>query len=175
MKTARRTRSRRAPIAGLVLAATALGPVAVLPAIPAGAASNTVKVSVQTMGKNGKVLVANGKALYVLAAGKSCDSACLAIWPALTASKGATAGSGVQKSKLGTTKDSQGARQVTYNGKPVYWFTGDSMGTLKGNITDQWGKWTAVVVAKSGSSSSGSGSSSSSGGGSNAGGGGVSF
>ena len=178
MNTTRRPRARLAPVAGLALAATSLGAVAVLPATIAAAASNTVKVSAQTMGNNGKVLVADGKTLYVLAPGKRCNAACLAIWPPLTASKGATAGSGVQKSKLGTTKDSQGVRQVTYNGKPVYWFTGDSKGTLKGNVTDQWGKWTAVVVAKSSSTSvsSGSGSGShSSGGGSNAGGGGVNF
>lgn len=184
MKITRRARARIAPTAGLALAATTLGAVAVLPAVlpvtAAGAATSTVKVSAQTIGTKGKVLVANGKALYVLAPGKTCDSACLAIWPALTASKGATAGSGVQKSKLGTTKDSQGARQVTYNGRPVYWYIGDSKGTVKGNFTDQWGKWTAVVVAKSNSTSSGSGSNSSSGGsggsgGSSAGGGGVSF
>ena len=70
--------------------------------------------------------------------------------------KGATAGSGVQKSKLGVTTDSAGAKQVTYDGMPVYWFSGDSKGTVKGNVTDQWGKWTAVVVAKPKHASTGS-------------------
>jgi predicted lipoprotein with Yx(FWY)xxD motif len=175
MKTTRRAGARLTPIAGLALAAASLGAAAVLPATPAGAASNTVKVSAQTIGNHGKVLVANGKALYVLAPGKSCNSACLAIWPALTASKGATAGSGVQKSKLGTTKDAKGAKQVTYNGKPVYWFVLDSKGTLKGNITDKWGKWTAVVVSKPSGSGSGTTTTTSNTGGSNAGGGGVNF
>jgi len=167
-------------MAAAAVAALAAGTVAVLPATVADAANNQVKVSAQTIGKMGKVLVASGKALYVLPAGTSCNSSCLKIWPALTTSgaKGATAGSGVQKSKLGVTTDSAGAKQVTYNGMPVYWFSGDSKGTVKGNITDEFGKWTAVVVAKpkhvSTGSGGGSGSTSNSGG-SNAGGGGVSF
>ena len=152
MKSTHREQApRRTPMAAVVVAALAAGAVAVLPATVADAANNQVKVSGQTIGTMGKVLVANGKALYVLAGGKSCNSACLKIWPALTVAsraKGATAGSGVQKSKLGVTTDSNGAHQVTYNGKPVYWFVGDSVGTVKGDITDQFGTWTAVVVAK---------------------------
>lgn len=157
----------------VIVAATAAGAAAVLPA-PAGAAGNQVKVSAQTIGKNGKVLVANGKALYVLAGGKSCNAACLTIWPALTVPsgvKGATAGSGIQKSKLGVTTDSAGAHQVTYNGMPIYFFTGDSKGTVKGNLTDNFGKWAAVVVVKPKNPAPSSGSS----GASNAGGGGVNF
>jgi hypothetical protein len=66
--------------------------------------------------------------------------------------------------------------QVTYGGQPVYWFYHDTAGgKIKGNVTDKWGKWTAVVVSK-GSSTSGSGSGSSgNSGGSNAGSGGASF
>jgi predicted lipoprotein with Yx(FWY)xxD motif len=177
MKTTRTTWAHRTPIAGLVLAAASFGAAAVLPTTAAGAATNTAKVSAQTIGTMGKVLVANGKALYVLSPSKTgCNSACLAIWPALrvpSGAKGATAGSGVEKSKLGVTKDSAGARQVTYNKKAVYSFVGDSKGTVKGDITDQWGKWTAVVVTRPKSTSgAGSNSNTSS---STAGGGGVNF
>ena len=80
-----------------------------------------MKVSAQTVGSMGKVLVSGGKALYVLTpSGTGCDTACLSIWPALTVHTGskATAGSGVTKSKLGVTTDAKGARQVTYGGKP---------------------------------------------------------
>lgn len=178
MKNTRLTWAHRTPIAGLVLAAASFGSAAVLPATEAGAAINTVKVSAQTIGTMGKVLVANGKTLYVLTPSKiGCNSACLAIWPALTVpsgAKSATAGSGVEKSKLGVTRDSAGAHQVTYNKKPVYSFVGDSKGTVKGNITDQWGKWTAVVVTKPKGTSSGAGSNSNTSS-SNAGGGGVNF
>jgi predicted lipoprotein with Yx(FWY)xxD motif len=173
MTTTRRERARRVPIAALASAAAAVGALAVLPATGAGAAT-PVKVSAQTIGSNGKVLVSNGKALYILS-GNGCSSACLAIWPALTVKSGAkaSAGTGVQKSKLGVTTDSKGAHQVTYGGKPVYFFVEDSKGTLKGNLTDQFGKWTAVVVAKPKSGSGSTPSTSNSG--SSAGGGGVSF
>lgn len=181
MKIRSRERTRRVPIAAIASAAAAatVGALAVVPMSTAGAAAPQVKVSAQTIGSDGKVLVSGGKALYVLTpSGNGCDSACLAIWPALTVHSGskATGGTGVTKSKLGVTTDAKGAHQVTYGGKPVYWFIEDSKGTVKGDISDEWGKWTAIVVAKP---KSGSGTtpttSSSGGGGSSAGGGGVSF
>jgi Secreted repeat of unknown function len=69
--------------------------------------------------------------------------------------------------------------QVTYGGKRLYRFSGDSApGQVNGNVTDEWGKWTDVVVSKSAKSGSGSSSntgSSSNSGSSNAGSGGASF
>jgi predicted lipoprotein with Yx(FWY)xxD motif len=134
-------------------------------------------VSVKTIGNN-KVLIANGKPLYVIKTpAVSCGSGCLKIWPALTLPAGvssATAGNGVQGAKLGAIAGPKGLMQVTYGGQPVYLFSLDKVpGKVKGNITDKWGKWTDVVVVK-GSSSSGSGSGGNSGGGS-AGSGGAGF
>jgi len=178
---ATREQPRRAPIARLISAAVALGAASLLPATAAGAASGgRLTVSSQTIGKMGKVLVADGRALYTLTpSATACGAACLKIWPALTATS-AKAGSGVTKSKLGVTTASGGRHQVTYNGKPLYWFFLDKKGTVKGDISDEWGKWTAVVVTKpagsnAGSTPGGGGSSSNSGGGANAGGGGVNF
>lgn len=166
-----------ARLALLVGSALALGTVSAsaLTANLAGATnSKQVTVSEETIAKMGKVLDVNGKAVYVLTpAGSTCDSACLAIWPALTlpaSVSSATAGKGVQQGKLGTTV-SNGVRQVTYQGQPLYFFSKDARGKVKGNVTDQWGKWTAVVVAKA-PSSSGSNAGSS---GTNAGSGGASF
>ena len=164
-------------IGRLTIIALAAGTMAltVLPAASAGAATKRVVVSAQAIGSHGKVLVSNGKALYFLAAPGTCDTSCLATWPALTVSahQSASAGHGVQKSKLGTTTDMAGATQVTYNGQPVYWFKLDKKGQVTGNLTDQWGKWTVVAVGKT-SKSSTTGANSGSGG-SNAGSGGVSF
>ncbi|HEX4160866.1 MAG TPA: hypothetical protein VHZ05_00110 [Acidimicrobiales bacterium] len=149
----------------------------------AGASGKQVTVSVMTVGKT-KVLTANGKPLYFLKpSAVACGSACLKIWPALTVPagvSGATAGKGVSSAKLGTTAGPKGLMQVTYGGQPVYWFAFDNVrGKVKGNITDTWGKWTDVVVAKSSSGSSGSAgsgsSSSGSSGGSSAGSGGAGF
>lgn len=149
----------------------------------AGATSGKqVTVSVETVGKD-KILVASGRPLYFLkASAVACRSSCLKVWPALTLAAGenkATAGSGVQAAKLGSTTGPNGQRQVTYGGQPVYWFAFDNAkGKVKGNITDKWGKWTAVVVSM-GSSTSGSGSSGTSttgsSGGTSAGSGGASF
>jgi len=175
--THRQSTPFRGRLGPLVTAALALGAVSAT-ALSAGTAGATsgkqVTVTVMTIGKN-KVLVASGKPLYVLTpSAVSCSSSCLKIWPALTlpaSVSSATAGKGVQAAKLGTTTGPNGLMQVTYGGQPVYWFSSDNVrGKIKGNITDKWGKWTAVVVSK-GSSSSGSGSGSSS----NSGSGGAGF
>ena len=61
---------------------------------------------------------------------------------------------------------------MTYAGKPLYWFFGDTApGQVHGNITDKWGKWSVVVTAKPGHASSGSGGTPTT----SAGSGGVSF
>ena len=161
-------------------AALALGAVSAtaLSAGTAGAASGKqVTVNVTTIGKS-KILTASGKPLYVLKPSSvSCGSGCLKIWPALTlpaSVSSATAGKGVQSAKLGTTAGPNGLMQVTYGGQPVYFFFQDKAGgKANGNITDKWGKWTAVSLSK-GSSGSGSGSSGNSGG-TSAGSGGASF
>jgi predicted lipoprotein with Yx(FWY)xxD motif len=162
-------------LGALGTAALAVGAVSAtaLSAGTAGAASGKqVTVSVTTIGKS-KVLTANGKPLYVLKPSSvSCGSGCLKIWPALTlpaSVSSATAGKGVQGSKLGTTAGANGLMQVTYGGQPVYWFFKDKVGgKATGNITDKWGKWTAVSLSGSSGSAGNSG-------GTSAGSGGASF
>jgi len=136
----------------------------------AGAATSPV-ISASKNSQFGTILVSR-TALYTLKPSKTpCTAECAQIWPEFLLPKGATkakAGSGVNAAKLGTVKRAHGALQVTYAGKPLYWFSEDSPGQVNGNISDAWGKWSVVVTAKSASSGSGSG-------GSNAGTGGVSF
>ena len=144
----------------------------------AGAASG-VTVSTTKNAKVGTILV-SGKTLYTLKpSSTACTAACLKVWPALVLPAGVTkakAGSGVSASKLGTAKRN-GAVQVTYGGKPLYYFVGDTAaGQVNGVVTDTWGKWSAVVTKKAAGSNSGSsGSSSNSGSNSSAGGGGAAF
>ncbi len=170
-----RESTHSARLARLAGAVVAVGGVSLsLMATEAGAAT-TVTVSTTKNAKMGTILV-SGKTLYTLKPSKTaCTTACLKIWPALTLPAGATkakAGSGVNASKLGTVKRG-GALQVTYGGKPLYYFFLDTApGQVKGNITDTWGKWTAVVTKKSATSGSTSNSGS---GNSSAGGGGASF
>jgi predicted lipoprotein with Yx(FWY)xxD motif len=180
MKTTQRPATTSHSLAGWLVAAALLGTssAAAVSVGTAGASSGKhVTVSVMTIGKN-KVLVANGKPLYVVQPSSvACDASCLKIWPALTLPAGvtsATAGKGVKSANLGTTAGPNGLMQVTYSGQPVYRFSLDNVhGKIKGNITDTWGKWTDVVVSK-GSSGSGSNSGGNSGGGS-AGSGGAGF
>ena len=172
-----RESTRRVPvglIAGAIAAAGALS-ASTLGATTAGATTG-VTVSTATNAKVGTVLV-SGKTVYTLKASKTpCTAACLTVWPELVLPKGvkkATAGTGVTASKLGTVKRAGGVLQVTYSGKPLYYFSGDSAaGQVNGNLTDTWGKWAAVVTAKPASGSSSGGTSS---GGSSAGTGGASF
>jgi len=164
-------RATCAALAMSALAATAI--VGVAAVVPAGAASTKkVVVSTMTTAKYGKVLTVKGKAIYTLKpSATACTTACLKIWPAVTvtaSTAGATAGHGVTKSALGVTTGSGGIHQVTYHGKPVYWFATDTKGHVNGNVTDQWGTWTVVVVGKHPSSGTSSG-------GSTAGSGGASF
>jgi predicted lipoprotein with Yx(FWY)xxD motif len=162
--------------ATVVVALVAL-PVSALTVGAAGASTPGVKVTtVKT--SNGKVLQVGTAAVYTLkASATQCAAACFAVWPPVmvpSGAKHATAGSGVSASKLGTAKVT-GGLQVTYGGKRLYTFTGDTAsGQVNGNITDTWGKWSDVVVSKSGSHGSGSPSNSTSGS-SNAGSGGASF
>jgi predicted lipoprotein with Yx(FWY)xxD motif len=132
----------------------------------AGAATTTV-ISTSKSAKFGTVLV-SGKTVYTLKASKTaCGKACLKVWPEVVLAKGvkkAKAGTGVNAAKLGTIKRANGVLQVTYAGKPLYHFIGDTAsGQVHGNVTDTWGKWSAVVTkAPSGSTSttsSGSGGS----------------
>jgi predicted lipoprotein with Yx(FWY)xxD motif len=83
----------------------------------------------------GMVLAAgsNGRTLYmfgsdVAGSGRSnCNAGCIGEWPALTVAAGAspTAGPGVT-GHLGTIVRGDGSTQVTYNGLPLYVFSGDS-------------------------------------------------
>ena len=126
-------------------------------------ATKGVVVSTAKYSKLGTILV-SGKTLYTLqASNTACTAACQKIWPELVLPKGttkATAGTGVSASKLGTITRANGVRQVTYNGKALYWFAPDkstgTTGTVTGNLTDTWGKWSDVVIVKPASGSGGS-------------------
>jgi predicted lipoprotein with Yx(FWY)xxD motif len=159
------------PRAGAILAVGGLS-LSVLAIGTAGAATSTV-VATSKNAQFGTILV-SGNSLYTLKPSATpCTAQCVKIWPEVLLPKGATkakAGAGVNAAKLGTVKRAHGALQVTYAGKPLYWFSGDTAtGQVNGNVTDTWGKWT-VVVTKSTKTTSGSSSS-----GSSAGSGGAGF
>ncbi len=113
-------------------------------------ATKGLTVSATKTSKLGTFLV-SGKTLYTLNK-NDCNTACLKYWPALLLPKGvttATAGLGVDAAKLGTVKVA-GGLQVTYAGKPLFWFVKDhGPGKVTGNkLKDTWGVWSVVVTAK---------------------------
>jgi len=93
----------------------------------AGGGSATVIVG--SVSGYGKALeTGSGKPLYLLTAdgtnSSKCDSACAKVWPPLTVSGSPTAGSGANSSMLSTFKRSDGTEQVSYDGHPLYTYTG---------------------------------------------------
>ena len=84
-----------------------------------------------------------GNTVYILKPSKTaCTAKCLKAWPPVLLPAGvtaATAGTGVDSSKLGTVSTPSGL-QITYGGKALYWFVKDKApGQVKGNIKDKWG------------------------------------
>jgi predicted lipoprotein with Yx(FWY)xxD motif len=118
-------------------------------------------------GRDGTYLTdASGRALYMWVGddpGKSnCSSDCARAWPpVVTASASAPRASGdARPANLGTITRSDGAKQVTYKGHPLYYFVVDSgPGTTKGQGSSSFGaRW--WLVAPSGAAITVNGSSS---------------
>jgi predicted lipoprotein with Yx(FWY)xxD motif len=122
-------------------------------------------------GKGGTYLTgASGRALYLWVAdtnGKSsCSGACAQTWPPVTTTGTPATSGGATAADLGTVTRSDGTKQVTYKGHPLYYYAADSSaGMVTGQGTNSFGaKW--WLVAPSGTAITGSGSSSGSSGGS---------
>jgi predicted lipoprotein with Yx(FWY)xxD motif len=95
----------------------------------------------------------DGKTLYLFEADKNgtstCTGPCAAAWPPVTTSGAPQAGSGVDKSLLGTVKRDDGTEQVTYNGHPLYYFVGDTgPGMDKGQGSKAFGAGWYALNAK---------------------------
>jgi predicted lipoprotein with Yx(FWY)xxD motif len=129
--------------------------------------SATVGVATTSLGK---ILVdSKGRTVYLFKKDRgtksACFGACASAWPPVRASVKPTVGSGAKASLVGTTKRSDGASQVTYDGHPLYLFTGDQKaGQTSGQGVKAFGAaWFAVSPA--GSQVSGASSTSGGGGG----------
>jgi predicted lipoprotein with Yx(FWY)xxD motif len=112
-----------------------------------GASAATGAVVVSTASTTaGTVLVGpDGKTLYThagdSATSSTCTGGCLAAWPALVVPSGGTvsAGSGVTGTLATFTRSDDSTSQVTYNGKPLYYFAGDSAaGDTNGKAIPSW-------------------------------------
>jgi|SRR4051794_6484253 predicted lipoprotein with Yx(FWY)xxD motif len=141
------------PLALLILAvalgATGATAYALTASVPAKARRAT-KVSLRQT-TLGKVLVdRRGRTLYLFmkdARRKSrCGPACASAWPPVTTKRRPRAGGGVRARRLGSIRRSDGSRQVTYFGHPLYRFIGDGgPGETNGQGLKEFGaRWYAV-------------------------------
>ncbi len=123
---------------------------------PGTTAASQVVADAMSNAKIGSTILVNssGMTLYKFSAdsgGKSgCSGTCATVWPPVTVASGATpkGGSGASGT-FGTITRSDGTLQVTYNGDPLYTFSGDTTaGATNGqNITSDGGTWTVVTAS----------------------------
>jgi predicted lipoprotein with Yx(FWY)xxD motif len=125
------------------------GSSAAAPASSAPAASGSA-LKTATIGGATVLTNAKGFTLYWFAPDTAttskCNGSCATFWPPV---KGpATAGAGVT-GKLATIKRSGGSVQATYNGHPLYTYSGDSApGQAKGNgLNLSGGLWHEVTAS----------------------------
>ena len=139
-----------AALSGAVLVSAALG------ATNSASSPWASKGAVVALGKTalGKVLVdARGRTLYLFEKDKrgrsACYGACATYWPPLLSSAKPRAARGVRASLLGVTKRTDGKRQVTYAGHPLYMYVGDTKAgqTTGEGLTDFGGSWDAVAAS----------------------------
>lgn len=100
----------------------------------------------------GKILAGGeGKTLYLFEKDRSsestCSGGCAEAWPPMLVKGKPVGGSGVEKGLLGTSKRSDGKTQVTYKGRPLYYYQSDQkVGETSGQGLDQFGaKWYALA------------------------------
>jgi predicted lipoprotein with Yx(FWY)xxD motif len=80
----------------------------------------------------------------------ACSGACAKAWPPYVVRSQVRAGAGVKASLLGTIRRANGSRQVTYAGRPLYFYVGDKKPRqiLCQNVSEFGGLW--LIVRPSG-------------------------
>jgi predicted lipoprotein with Yx(FWY)xxD motif len=80
----------------------------------------------------------------------ACYGACAKAWPVFYAKATLRAGTGIKRSLIGTAKRRDGRRQITYAGRPLYYYVGDTKAgqILCQNVVEFGGTW--LIVRPSG-------------------------
>jgi len=151
----------------LLFIAAAVAVALTVAACGARATAGTTTVGTKQIGGVGKALVdASGMALYTNDQEASgmvlCNGTCTSVWRPLTIAHGSPTGT-TGGGALGVLTRSDGTRQVTLNGKPLYTFYLDQPGKVTGNsFRDSFGgqhfTW-HVALAGNATASPGSGQS----------------
>jgi len=134
------------------------------PAAQTSSSSSSAVVVKTASNSLGTILIdSQGMTLYHLSGEQNgkficTSSACLGVWhPLIAPSSSAPSG---EVGSLGTVKRPEGTMQVTYNGTPLYTFTGDQQsGETKGQGIKDVGTWSVVTTSSSSTPTSTSSSS----------------
>ena len=122
------------------------------PSAPASPASGGGSSTVDVHTANGTSFLTDsaGRALYQFGSDtktmSTCSGACATAWPPLTVTGAPTAGAGATAADLATISRSDGTKQVTYAGHPLYYFSGDkAAGQINGEGSTAFGASWYVV------------------------------
>jgi predicted lipoprotein with Yx(FWY)xxD motif len=127
-------------------------------AAPAAGTTSTstpgVQIGATALAPGTALVDGSGRALYLFEADmgstSSCTGVCAQVWPPLLTRGAAPVASGAaQAQQFGSTSRADGTQQVTYNGHPLYYFTGDkNPGETRGQGLDRFGgPWYVVTPA----------------------------
>ena len=134
------------PISQRLVALAALAAAFVV-AAPASAAGTKISIRGSQFGPI--VWGPNAQAVYVFQRdGRNlsrCYGECARLWPPVYAKGKPRAGSGIRASLLGTTRRKDGRRQVTYAGKPLYYYVNEGRNEVRcHNVNLNGGLWWVV-------------------------------
>jgi len=122
-----------------------------LPAVaPAATLGPRATVTVKTSAFGPVLFDGRGYVLYAFTrdprGASVCRGACARAWPPYVVKSAPRAGSGVAAHRIGTTKRTDGSVQVTYAGRPLYYYVGDRRPgqILCQNVTEFGGVWRVV-------------------------------
>jgi len=102
---------------------------------------------------------ANNRTLYVLKTDEkstsaheklsTCNGACTAVWPPVLATSTPAVAGSANAALIGLTTRSDGTKQVTYNGWPLYYYVADTKaGQATGNhLKDGFGLWLGMLAS----------------------------
>jgi predicted lipoprotein with Yx(FWY)xxD motif len=123
---------KRLTVASIAAAAAVLPAAVGHGAVPQAHPARAAKLRIQQASLGNIVATGRGLTVYMFTHDSINHDTCVAIsgctgiWPPVTSNGVPTLGPGVKRSLVGTIKLSNGARQVTYAGHPLYTYIADA-------------------------------------------------
>jgi predicted lipoprotein with Yx(FWY)xxD motif len=135
-------------LTSLALAAVVLAASTATGSVGAAARGGT---TVRTVGSQFGTILGDrkGQAFYVFGNERTsrseCYGACAKAWPPVPASGRPVAAKGVRASLIGTTRRRDGSRQLTFRGRPLYFYVSDAPGrVLCHDVREFDGLWQVI-------------------------------